>query len=179
LKKKMPDRYAFIGNHEERISRALDLSPELEGTMGYDDLQLDNWYHETIHYEGTTPGTKVLEGIAFAHYFITGIMGRAVGGEHPAYSLLTKNFQSCIQGHAHVLDFCERTNAEGKKIQGLVCGVYQDYDSPWAGEINKLWWRGLCVLNNVEDGRFDLKTVSLDSLRKEYASGNSFIDMED
>lgn len=167
-KKKLPDRYYFIGNHEERIDRALDLAPELEGTIGYSDLQLRNWYDEVVPYSGGTPGIKVIEGVAFAHYFITGIAGRAVAGEHPAYSLLSKNFQSCVQGHSHTLDFCERTNAEGHKMMSVVCGVYQDYDAPWAGNINDLWWRGLCILHNCEDGQFDLETVSLDRLKKLY-----------
>lgn len=167
-KKKKPSRYFFVGNHCQRIERALDLSPELEGTIGYKDLMLEDFYNEVIHYEGDTPGIKVIEGIAFAHFFITGVMGRAISGEHQAYTLLSKNFQSCIQGHTHTLDFCERTNAEGKKIQGLVCGVFQDYDSPWAGERNKMWWRGLTVLNNVENGQFDLECISLKTLQKEY-----------
>lgn len=167
-KKKLPDRYYFIGNHEERIDRALDLAPELEGTIGYKDLRLDDYYDEVIYYEGGTPGVKVIEGVAFAHYFITGISGRSISGEHPAYTLLTKNFQSCVQGHAHVLDFCERTQAEGKKMMSLVCGVYQDYDAPWAGAINDLWWRGVCILHNTDDGQFDLETVSMDRLKKIY-----------
>ncbi|HRP36280.1 MAG TPA: hypothetical protein PLS50_00565 [Candidatus Dojkabacteria bacterium] len=167
-KKKMPDRYFFIGNHCQRIDRALDLSPELVGTIGYKDLALEDHYNEIIPYQGDTPGVKIIEGIAFAHYFITGILGRGIGGEHPAYTLLSKNFQSCVQGHTHTLDFAERTNATGKKVFGLVCGVYQTHDSPWAGERNKIWWRGLTHLRNVDDGQFDLECVSLGRLKKEY-----------
>lgn len=167
-KKKMPDRYYFIGNHEERIERALDLSPELTGTIGYKDLRLGDYYDEVIPYVGGTPGVKAIEGIAFAHYFITGVMGRAVSGEHPAYSLITKNLKSSVQGHTHVLDYCMRTGTDGNKTQALVCGVYQDYDSPWAGMINNLWWRGVVILDNVEDGQFDLRTVSLKNLEKVY-----------
>lgn len=169
-KKKMPLRIALIGNHEQRIDRVLDASPELEGTVSYKDLNLEYWYNDVIHYDGDTPGTVEVDGILFAHYFITGVMGRAVGGEHPGYTLLTKNFQSCVQGHTHVLDYCERTTAQGKKIMGLVCGVYQDYQSDWAGERNKLWWRGLTVLDNVCDGSYDLRCVSLNRLRQEYGA---------
>jgi len=167
-KKKMADRYYFIGNHDERIDRALDLSPELIGTIGYKDLLLGDYYDEVIPYSGGTPGVKVIEGIAFAHFFITGVMGRPVSGEHPAYSLLGKNFKSSVQGHTHVLDYCVRTNSDGKKIQALVCGVYQDYEAPWAGLINNLWWRGVCILDNVEDGQFDLRTITLKNLEKVY-----------
>lgn len=167
-KKKLPDSYFFIGNHEERIDRALDMTPELVGTMGYKDLQLKNWYDETIPYVGSTPGYKIIEGVAFAHYFISGVMGRAISGEHPAYTLITKNFQSCVQGHTHVLDFCERTMADKRKVMSVICGVYQDYEAPWAGVVNDLWWRGLVILHNVENGAFDLETVSIERLRKVY-----------
>ena len=167
-KKKMADRYFFIGNHCERIDRALDLSPELEGTIGYKDLQLEDYYDEIIPYIGMTPGVKVIEGVAFAHYFITGVMGRAVSGEHPAYSLLSKNFKSCVQGHTHVLDYCVRTTSDNNKIQALVCGVFQDYQSSWSGVVGNLWWRGVCILDNAEDGQFDLRTISLKNLEKTY-----------
>jgi hypothetical protein len=167
-KKRLPDRYYFIGNHEQRIDRALDMAPELEGTIGYKDLELRQYYDEVIDYEGGTPGVKVIEGVAFAHYFITGIMGRPISGEHPAYSLITKNFQSCVQGHTHVLDFCERTTADRRKVMSVVCGVYQDYEAPWAGNVNDLWWRGLVILHNTDGGQFDLETVSLQRLKKVY-----------
>src|SRR5690606_29360002 len=93
-KKKLPDRYFFIGNHEQRIDRALDLSPELEGVISYKDLNLDDYYNEVIFYEGDTPGIKIIEGIAIAHYFTSGVMGNAISGEHQAYTMLTKNFKS-------------------------------------------------------------------------------------
>lgn len=168
-KKKLPDRYYFIGNHEQRISRAIDLSPELDGTISYKDLALDDIYNEVIPYEGDTPGIKAIEGVAFAHYFTSGVMGNAIGGEHQAYSLLAKNFQSCVQGHTHTLDFSCRTNAEGKKIYGLVCGVYQTHQSPWAGKRNDLWWRGLVTLNNTESGQFEPEFITIERLKKEYS----------
>ena len=97
-------------------------------------------------------------------------MGRSIGGEHPAYSILTKQFSSGTCGHSHLFDFCVRTDGDGTKVMGMHCGVYQDYDSPWAGEINKLWWRGVVIKHNVQDGNYDPEWVSIDRLRKEYGS---------
>jgi hypothetical protein len=167
-KKKLPDRYFLIGNHEYRIERALDLSPELEGTIGYKDLDLDTYYNEVIDYTGQTPGIKIIEGIAFAHYFTSGLKGLPIGGEHAAYTLLSKNWKSSVQGHSHLLDYCIRTDTEGNKLHGLVCGVYQDYDAPWAGNINNLWWRGCVILDNAEDGQYDLRCISMKSLEAAY-----------
>lgn len=167
-KKKKPDSVYLIGNHEQRIDRAINLQPELEGTIGYDDLDLERNYNTVVPYAGGTPGIVEVDGVHYAHYFVSGVMGRPIGGEHPAYSLLTKEFTSCTCGHIHVADYSIRTTVSGRKIMGLVCGVYQDYDSDWAGEINKLWWRGCVIKHNVENGCYDPEFVSLERLKKAY-----------
>ena len=169
-KKKLPYRVVLEGNHEHRIEKALDMSPELEGTISFKDYAFDDYYDDVVRYQGGTPGIIDIDGIHYAHYFVSGVMGRPVGGEHPAYSLLTKHFTSCTCGHIHVADHAIRTTVDGRRIHGLVAGVYQDYESAWAGEINKLWWRGVVVKHNVEGGSYDPEWISIDRLRKEYAS---------
>ena len=168
-KKRRPFSYFFEGNHEHRLKKLLDIQPELEGTVGFNDLDLDRNYDEVIEYQGQTPGMKNVDGVNYAHYMISGVMGRPIGGEHPAYSLISKEFQSCTVGHLHTVDYAVRTNAQGKKIQGLVAGVCQDYDSDWAGVVNTLWWRGVIIKRNVEDGMYDPSFVSLEALKKEYS----------
>ena len=167
-KKKLPRRVILEGNHEHRIEKALDLHPELADTISLKDLEWDRYYDEQVLYEGNTPGTINIDGVNYAHFFISGVMGRAISGEHPAYSLIVKQYESCTAGHLHVLDFCERTTARGRKIQGLIAGVFQDYEAPWAGEVNHLWWRGCVIKRNVENGTYDPEFVSLDRLRKEF-----------
>lgn len=169
-KKKQPLSIYIEGNHEERQRRLLEYHPELEGTVSFKDFQLDQYYDEIVRYKGQTPGTIEIDGITYAHYFITGISGRGVSGEHAAYTLLTKNFKSCTQGHSHTFDYCVRTDGAGRRIHGLVCGVYQDYDSDWAGEMNKLWSRGVVIKRAVHNGDYDLEWVSLERLKKEYGS---------
>lgn len=167
-KKKKPFSVFLEGNHEERMKRALDQQPELEGTIGFKDFELNKNYHEVIEYNGQTPGIIEIDGITYAHYFVSGVMGRNVGGEHPAYTLLTKQFQSATCGHIHILDYSIRTNATGKRLHGLVAGVFQDYESPWAGEVNSLWSRGLVIKRHVENGNYDFEWVSLKALEKMY-----------
>ncbi len=167
-KKKLPKRVFLEGNHENRIEKALDASPELTGTISFDDLCLEDYYDEVVRYNGGTPGVYNSNGVYYAHYFVSGVMGRPISGEHQAYTLLTKKFASCTQAHTHLFDHSLRTTEGGDRINGLVVGCYQDYDSKWAGEVNKLWWRGVVIKNNVDDGVYDLRTISIDSLRKEY-----------
>jgi len=169
-KKKLPRTVFLEGNHEHRIEKALDLSPELQGTIGLKDLDLDRYYDEVIRYKGQTPGQVCIDGVTYAHYFVSGIMGRALSGKHPAYSLVSVGGTSCTAGHSHLADFHIHSGVNGKKTMGLVCGVYQDYDSEWAGVVNNLWWRGVVIKRNVENGVYDVQFVSLDSLNREYGN---------
>ncbi|MCB0370653.1 MAG: metallophosphoesterase [Bdellovibrionales bacterium] len=167
-KKRKPYSVFLEGNHEFRMKRALDIQPELQGVISFKDYDLNRNYDEVVEYEGNTPGVVTIDGIDYAHYFTSGVMGRPIGGEHPAYSLLTKQYTSCTCGHIHVTDFATRTRPNGKRIIGCVAGVFQDYNSDWAGEINKLWWRGLIIKRNVQDGNYDPEWVSIERLKQIY-----------
>jgi hypothetical protein len=167
-KKRLPRRVTLIGNHEQRIERAIEVQPELEGIIGYNDLQLAHFYDDVVHYEGATPGSIEIDGVTYAHYLVSGISGRPLSGEHHAHAILSKKHSSCVVGHSHLLDYCVRTRQDGRKIMGLVAGCYQEHESSYAGSANKLWWRGVCVLDDVEKGTYNLKTISLEKLRKTY-----------
>lgn len=169
LKKKLPRSIYLIGNHEQRIGRAIDVAPELEGAISYDDLSLNEWYDDVVHYNGQTPGTIEVDGVHYAHYFVSGVMGRAIGGEHPAHALITKRLCSSTCGHIHTADFCIHTKGDGSKVMGAVAGVYQDYDSSWAGVVNNLWWRGVLFKDNVENGNYDAHWISLDTIKREFS----------
>lgn len=167
-KKKLPYRVVLEGNHENRIERALDLSPELEGTIGFQDYDFDRYYDTVVRYEGGTPGIHSQDGLLFSHFFITGVSGRPIAGERPAHMLLAKVGQSCIQSHIHTFDYATRKTVSGRTLNGLVAGCYQDYINDWAGNIGQLWKAGVCVLHNVEDGNYDFQWISLEALKKAY-----------
>lgn len=170
LHRRRPRRVILIGNHEQRIDRALDANQALVGHVGYGDLDYEAHYDDVVYYRGNTPDVIVIDGVAYAHYFLTGVSGRPIGGEHPAYSLVTKNFTSCTQGHTHVLDMCDRVNVAGNRVKGLVAGCYFEDDLEWAGEANRMYWRGVAIKRNVENGVYDLELVSINTLKKMYGS---------
>lgn len=169
-KRKRPYRIVLEGNHEHRIERALDLSPELVGTIGFKDFAFDDYYDEVIRYDGGLPGIYKRDGILFAHFFPTGISGRPVGGERPAHMLMAKNNISSVAFHSHTLDFATRRTVDGQVLNCLVAGCYHDHTPEWAGAIGKFWRAGVAVLRNVENGNFDFQWLSLESLRKEYSN---------
>lgn len=168
-KKKLPKLITLIGNHEQRIDKVVSNDAKLDGTVSLEDLQFKEYGWEVVPYEGSTPGIITVDGVSYAHYFVTGVMGRPISGTHPAYQLLQKQYTSSVQGHIHVYDHCVRSTGRGNHIHGLIVGVYQDYYADYAGVANDLWLRGLPVLHDVENGKFDVEWISLERIRKAYS----------
>lgn len=169
-KKKLPKLYMLIGNHEHRIDTAINKdAAQLDGLISLADLQFAHYGWEVIDYTGGTPGVLELDGVAYAHYHCSGVMGRPVSGEHPAYQLIHKKHVSATQGHIHTADMCIRTNGFGKHIIGSVIGCYVDYFADFAGTANDLWWRGVLHKKNVQDGVYDAEWISLKRIKEAYA----------
>ena len=167
-KKKLPRFVMLEGNHEYRIKRAIEVDAvHLEGIVSPDDLGYEDFGWEYIQYEGATPGTVTIDGITYAHYFPSGVMGRPIGGVNPAYQLVTKYGRSVTQGHIHTFAHYHRGNVV-HECNGLVCGVYQDWFADFAGVANEMWWKGVVFKQNVENGLYDLQQISLNTLKKAY-----------
>jgi len=167
-KRKLPRRVILEGNHERRIKKAINLQPELDGAISTDDLEMERYYDTFVEYNGRSPGVITIDGINYAHFFISGVMGKAIGGTHAAFSILQKGHGSSTAGDLHLLSYDVQTGIGGRRIQGLIAGCYQDYDADWAGEANRLWWRGVVVKRNVENGNYDPEFISLDQIKKAY-----------
>lgn len=166
-KKKKPKFVMCEGNHEHRISRAISSDAILDGTIGLDDLKYKEFGWEVTPFLETV----VRDRIAYSHYFTSGVMGRPVGGENPAKSLLNKQHMSCTAGHTHTLDFATDTNAAGERMMGLVCGVFQDYPCDWNNpQSNGLWWSGVVIKRDITNGCYDPQFISMAALKKEYGN---------
>lgn len=169
-KKKQPEYYMLIGNHDQRIEKAVEKDPaQLEGVISLQDLKYEEFGWNVTPYNGSSPGVLQLDGVAYSHYFISGVMGMAIGGTHPAYQMLNKYHVSCVQGHSHTTDYCVRHTANGRNIHGLVVGCYTDDRPDFAGAANDMWWRGVVVLHDVENGEYDPEWISLKAIKKDYA----------
>ena len=162
-KKKLPRKVRLLGNHENRINRAVNEDAVLEGVISTKDLQSKEYGWE--EYPFLKPVD--IDGIDYCHYFTSGIMGRPISGEHPAYTLLAKRHKSSTQGHAHTYDHCIRSRGEDH-IHGLVVGVYADYHMDYAGPANAMWRSQIIVKRNVCNGDYDLETISMEAIRNEY-----------
>lgn len=164
-KRKLPRFVYTLGNHENRISKAVDRDPILEGTIGLQDLQSKEYgWEEHPFLEAVN-----IDGISYSHFFTSGIMGRPISGERHAQTLILKQLSSCTQGHSHLFDYCVRTDVNGRKIHGCVVGVYQDYHADFAGPANAMWAPGVVVKRGVENGSYDIEHISLARIKEAYA----------
>jgi hypothetical protein len=164
LRRKLPRFVRCLGNHEHRISKAIDRDPILEGTIGLDDLQ--SKYYGWEQHDFLTP--VEIDGVSYQHYFTSGIMGRPISGERHAQTLILKQLRSCTQGHSHLFDYCIRTDVQGNQVHGCVVGCYQDYNSEWAGPANNLWNSGVVVKRGVENGSYDIEHLSIKRIKEAY-----------
>lgn len=160
-------KHYFIGNHEDRINRATQLQPELDGTIAVTNLDITSGLWKP-HLEYMVP--YQIEGISFAHAMGKGVMGKPVGGEYPAVSLIKSKHTSCVVGHSHLRDYGERTTATGRRLSGLVAGVFLEHNQKekYAGAANDLWYRGAVVLRNVDHGEFDPEFINIKALERMY-----------
>jgi hypothetical protein len=165
-KRRLPRFVRTLGNHEHRINKCIERDPILEGTISIKDLQSKEYKWEEHRFLDIVN----VDGINYSHYFTSGVMGRPIGGEHAAHTLITKKLSSCTQGHSHLFDYTSKTSADGRKIHGCVVGVYQDYDADFAGPANALWDRGVVVKRNVQNGSYDLEKISLEQLKRAYGN---------
>ena len=159
-----PRKVFCIGNHEERIERAINLQPELDGVVGYADFQLgeNGWEVQPF----LIP--LQIDGVFYNHYFITGVSGEPISGLNPAASIVAKQMESCISGHTHVWDCAIRNSPSGRMVISVVVGCLVDYPMKYATATQHLWWSGVTILNNVHDGEFDIEQISLSRLKEMY-----------
>lgn len=161
-KKKLPRFVRTLGNHEARITRAIEKDPAiLDGTIGLSDLQSKEYKWEEYPFKQPVN----IDGINYAHFFVSGVMGRPVAS---ARALLNHQNATAIMGHAHTFDYATKANIEGKRFHGIFCGVFQDYTPDFAAATDYMWRPGILILRNVENGDFDMEWVSMKRLKELY-----------
>lgn len=153
----------LIGNHEQRIERAVNADPRLAGTIGYHDLHTKGW--EVVYYNNGSPGIKVIDGIAYAHFFANPNTGKPIAGT--INNKLNKIGMSFVHGHVQGLDMGTVQYATGVSRWGLQIGSAYLHDESYKGNANA-HFRGIVVLNGVRDGNYCAMPLPLSYLCERY-----------
>lgn len=160
-------RVLLRGNHEHRINRAVNRDARLAGALGMNHAVASGW--EIIDYRGASPGHVVIDGIRYAHYFAHPNTGKPIGGT--ITNRLAKIGQSFVQGHEQGLQQGRVQYATGVTRSGIVCGSCYLHDEDYKGYANA-HFRGIVVLNEVQDGEFCEMPLSLEYLCRRYEKTN-------
>ncbi len=150
-----------LGNHEDRINRAINLDRKLDGLISVGDLEYEKLGWEVHPYLEVV----VVDGVAYSHFFTTGVMGRPVTS---AAALLTKKHMSAIMGHVQHRQIAYAQRADGKQMTGLFVGSCYLHDEDYLGLQGNDYWRGIWMLHEVNDGSFDEMPISLNYLKRKY-----------
>ena len=154
-----PRKVLTWGNHEYRIIRATEDSPELDGKLSLDDLEFERRGWEC--HEFLKP--VEISGILYAHYFVSGAMGRPVSS---AAALLRTRHQSCTMGHTQHTDIAMHPQTQHI---ALFCGTFYQHFEPYLGFQGNNQRRQLIMKFEVEEGRYDPLFVSMNFLKKSYS----------
>ena len=155
-----PRMVLTLGNHEHRITRAIDEDRKLDGLIKIADLQYEEDWEVVPFLEPI-----VIDGIAYCHYFTSGVMGRPVG---TARMLINKKHMSCIAGHQQGRDVAYGTRGDGRPIMSIIAGSFYQHEEGYLNHQTNRHFRGLVMLNEVDDGAFDEMFISMNYLRVKY-----------
>lgn len=156
-----PRMVLTLGNHENRIDRAVNNDAKLEGVLSVDDLKYAEYGWEVFPFLEVV----VIEEVAFCHYFVSGVMGRPVT---TAQACLAKKHMSCVQGHQQGLQIATGHRADGAPLTSIIAGSCYEHDEDYLGPQGNKHWRGMLMLHEVRGGSFDLMPVSLGYLKAKW-----------
>jgi hypothetical protein len=150
-----------MGNHEHRINRAIETQRELEGLISTDDLFFKQFGFEVYPFLEVATA----DGVAYSHYFVSGVMGRPCTS---ARALLQKKYMSCVAGHQQGYDIATAYRGDGTRITAIIAGSFYQHDEGYLNPQTNKHYRGLVMLNEVQNGEFDEMKVSMGYLREKY-----------
>jgi hypothetical protein len=150
-----------LGNHDERINRAVNNDAKLDGVLSIHDLKYNEFGWE-VH-----PFLDVVSvnGVCFSHYFTSGVAGRPVTSPN---ALITKKHVSCVMGHTQNDGIASQYTAEGKRITGIFAGACYLHDEEYLGAQGNKHFRGVWMMYNVKNGEFSPLQIPLEYLQQKY-----------
>lgn len=154
-----PRKVFTLGNHEIRLERLVDNNPEYEGKFCLHDLGIKEYGWEQHDFLKVVK----IDGIEYAHYFTSGVMGRPVSS---AAALLRERQCSATMGHVQYADVAMHKKTQQRALFSATCYLH---DEPYLGAQGNSQRRQIIVKHEVDEGQYDLMEVSLKFLEKSYS----------
>lgn len=164
-----PRKYIALGNHENRITRAINSDAKLEGKLSLDDLEFreNGW---TVH-PFLRPFT--VHGVTYMHYCPLNAQGRVTNSRNGSPSALAqarRMMRSTVCGHKQGLDTAI-VHTPGRTIRSVIAGSFYLHEEDYLTPVGETYWRGVLMLNDVQErtGEFDICEVSMQWLERKYS----------
>jgi len=149
------------GNHENRRDRLMQQEPFLQGALPDYGLEERGWeVHPFLQ-------PVRIQGVNFVHYASGGVMGRPISRAH---LIATKKHESYVVGHQQTLDIyiSPHVKTDGSRVQCVIAGAFYDHEEDYMNYQGNSHWRGALMLTEVNNGSFDIVTLSLDYLKRNW-----------
>jgi hypothetical protein len=159
--KYVPRLILTMGNHEHRIDRVVESDPKLDGTISTQDLKYEEFGWEVVPFLQPI----VVDGVAYCHYFTSGVLGRPVAS---ARALVQKKHMSCTMGHVQNWDMHREVAADGRPVLGLFSGSCYEHDEDYLGPQGNTYDRGIWMKHEVHQGHYHPMFVSLNYIKRNY-----------
>lgn len=163
-----PRRKVFtLGNHEERILRAVEDDAKLEGQLSLQDLgfERDDWeVHEFLR-------PVEIHDVWFSHFFPVNGDGKVTQNKRGCPNAKTQGQRvkrSCVSGHLQGLDtaFIHTPMGLGRSV---ISGSFYSHSESYLTPMGNVHWHGILSLNDIRNGGyFDIIEVSMDYLERKY-----------
>jgi len=164
-RKYQPELHFTLGNHENRINRAINDDAKLDGTISIEDLQLEEFGWTVYKFKQYCN----IHGINFSHYYPSGNFDKAISAVNAGKAIIAKTHSSAFCGHSHLLNIHTEVDATGKRLWAGPLGCYFEHIEDYVSEtVQKSWWRGVTLLHNVEAGELDIEHISMSTVLRDY-----------
>jgi hypothetical protein len=170
VKKYKPELIITLGNHENRINRAIDAQAELEGVIGITGEQGNSHflnYHDFGFEVVDFLKIKEVDGVSYCHYFYNPMNGRPYGGASIDARLKNIGF-TFVMGHQQGYKMGMISLNNGQTIRGIVAGSCYLHEEDYIGPQANKHWHGILILHEVKDGNFCVMELSMDYLCRKY-----------
>lgn len=159
-----PEIYFIRGNHEERLERLFENYPQIDNVINLDNELRTRGINAVIRYGKTL----IIDGVGFTHVpFKSGRPIASVVNTCGA-ALDTTNI-SLVFGHTHRLEYKEKKRTgSSDNIQCLNVGCFFTGLPSWIEKDDPNWWRGVVLLDLYGEGKFDYRTISIDTILGEF-----------
>lgn len=160
-----PAMHVTLGNHEDRLFRAVRDNAKLDGVLGGHMFKFKEFGWKVHKFLKPVK----IDGILYCHFFPHNSNGQVTQtrrGAPSARAQVLRVMCSSTAGHQQGLDVHIHPVPGGFQ-RGLIAGSFYTHNEEYMGPLNH-YWRGVLLKHNVRNGNYNLCEVDLAFLKRKY-----------